>query len=468
MDARDTDSPAFLAAYPSYGTTRMLDDLRAREYPLLDRLGHVYLDYTAGNLVPCSLVERHLALLRDHVLGNPHSTNPASALTTTFVEQARLTVLEFFHADPDEYVVIFTANATEALRLVGEAYPFAQDGEYLLTFDNHNSVNGIREFARARQAPVTYVPVVLSDMRVDDAELAAHLDRGRRGGPRLFAYPAQSNFSGVQHPLDWILLAQERGWDVLLDAAAFTPTNRLDIGRWRPDFVSQSFYKMFGYPTGVGCLIARKAALAKLHRPWFAGGTITVASVQGDRFYLAEGASGFEDGTPNYLALPAVSFGLQYLTGVGVDVIHARVASLTGWLLERLGALRHANGSPLVRVYGPRTTHRRGGTVTFNLYDAAGRPFDHRLVEERANTARISLRTGCFCNPGGGEIALGITGTELASCFRQPEHETHMTIDDFRLCIDGKSTGAVRVSLGLASNLADVEALIEFAATFLV
>ena len=117
----------------------------------------------------------------------------------------------------------------------------------------------------------------------------------------------------MQHPLDWIPLAQERGWDVLLDAAAFTPTNRLDLDRWKPDFVSQSFYKMFGYPTGVGCLIARKAALAKLRRPWFAGGTITVASVQGDKFYLAEGASAFEDGTPNYLALPAVEFGLQYI-----------------------------------------------------------------------------------------------------------------------------------------------------------
>ena len=264
------------------------------------------------------------------------------------------------------------------------------------------------------------------------AELAAHLERGNRGGHRLFAYPAQSNFSGVQHPLDWIPLAQERGWDVLLDAAAFTPTNRLDLGRWRPDFVSQSFYKMFGYPTGVGCLIARKAALAKLRRPWFAGGTITVASVQGDRFYLAEGASAFEDGTPNYLALPAVEFGLQYLSQIGIDTIHTRVRCLTGWLIERLTSLRHSGGEPLARIYGPRSDIRRGGTVTFNFYDAAGRAIDHRDVEERANAAGISLRTGCFCNPGGGEIALGITGTELSSCFHQPEHETHLTIDDFR------------------------------------
>ena len=335
----------FTAAYPKYSTTRALDDRRARDYPLLDSLGHVYLDYTAGNLVPLSLVDRHMALLRDHLLGNPHSTNPASALATTFVEQARLSVLDFFNADPDEYVVVFTANATQALKLVGEAYPFDAGGEYLLTFDNHNSVNGIREFARAKGCPTTYVPIVLPDMRVDEAELAAHLERGKRGGDRLFAYPAQSNFSGVQHPLDWIPLAQERGWDVLLDAAAFTPTNRLDLGRWRPDFVSQSFYKMFGYPTGVGCLIARKAALAKLRRPWFAGGTITVASVQGDRFYLAEGASAFEDGTPNYLALPAVEFGLEYLSQIGIDTIHTRVRCLTGWLIERLTgcATRMAN-----------------------------------------------------------------------------------------------------------------------------
>jgi len=70
--------------------------------------------------------------------------------------------------------VIFTANATQALKLLGEAHPFDGDGEYLLTFDNHNSVNGIREFAHATQCPVTYVPVVLPDMRVDDAELSEH------------------------------------------------------------------------------------------------------------------------------------------------------------------------------------------------------------------------------------------------------------------------------------------------------
>jgi selenocysteine lyase/cysteine desulfurase len=311
------------------------------------------------------------------------------------------------------------------------------------------------------------VPIVLPEMRVNDDELSSFLGRPGHGGHRLFAYPAQSNFSGVQHPLDWIPIAQERGWDVLLDAAAFTPTNRLDLTRWRPDFVSQSFYKIFGYPTGVGCLIARRRALQKLRRPWFAGGTITVASVQGDKYYMAEGETAFEDGTPNYLSVPAVAFGVEYIASIGIDTIHKRVGCLTAWLIERLVALHHSNGKALVRIYGPRSGTRRGGTVTFNLYDRDGRAIDHRDVEERANAANISLRTGCFCNPGGGEIALGITGTELSSCFHQPEHETHFTVDDFRLCIDGKSTGAVRVSLGLVSNIADIDAFIGFAETFL-
>ena len=457
----------FEGAYPAYETTRALDELRAREYPALAGLDCTYLDYTAANLYATSQLERHSALLRDHVFGNPHSTNPTSSFSTSSIARARQRVLAFFNAVPDEWAVIFTTNASQALKLVGESYPFGPASRYLLTFDNHNSVNGIREFARAKGATATYIPVVLPEMRVDERDLERELDRVDPGAPHLFAYPAQSNFSGVQHPLEWIERAQARGWDVLLDAAAFTPANRLDLGRWSPDFVVQSFYKIFGYPTGVGCLLARRRALAKLRRPWFAGGTITVASVQGDKHYLAEGESGFEDGTLDFLALPAVEIGLEHIDAIGMDTIHLRVQCLTGWLLDSLLALRQTGGQPLVRLYGPPTTDRRGGIVTFNFYDRTGRAIDHRVVEERASAVNISLRTGCFCNPGGGEIALGLTGTELSSCFRQPEHETHLTLDDFRMCIDGKSTGAVRVSLGLVSNVADVDRFIGFAKQFI-
>jgi selenocysteine lyase/cysteine desulfurase len=45
-----------------------------------------------------------------------------------------------------------------------------------------------------------------------------------------------------------------------------------------------SFYKMFGYPTGVGALIVKESFLEILERPWFAGGTVDVVQVPGSIF----------------------------------------------------------------------------------------------------------------------------------------------------------------------------------------
>jgi selenocysteine lyase/cysteine desulfurase len=451
----------FLAAHPEFAGTGAVDRLRARDFGRLDNPGQVYLDYTGSGLYAASQVRRHAELLLARVFGNPHSTNPASRESTRLVERCRRRVLEFFGASADEYALIFTANASHAAKLVGESYPFASGDRFLLTFDNHNSVNGIREFVRTRGARTLYLPMTPPDLRVDEAALERALEEADGDRHNLFAYPAQSNFSGVRHPLAWIAKAQARGWDVLLDAAAFAPTNRLDLSRCHPDFVTLSFYKMFGYPTGVGALIARRPALARLHRPWFAGGTLNVASVQADRFVLAEGAAGFEDGTLDFTNIPAVELGLELMESIGVDLVHERVRLLTGWLLDRLLALHHGNGRPLVRLYGPQTTAGRGGTLAMNFYDASGRAIDHQRVELAAGQRRISLRTGCFCNPGAGEVALGLTRGEIEHCFAAGG--SRMTYADLRHCIDPHEAGAVRVSLGLVSNFADVFAFLDFA-----
>ena len=123
----------------------------------------------------------------------------------------------------------------------------------------------------------------------------------------------------------WIDAAHDRGWDVLLDASAFVPTNRLDLSRWHPDFVVVSWYKVFGYPTGVGSLIVRREALERLRRPWFAGGSIGVASVVAPRHTLGPDEVGFEDGTIDYLSLPAIEIGLRHIEAVGMPTIHQHV-----------------------------------------------------------------------------------------------------------------------------------------------
>ncbi len=440
----------------------MLDELRRSDYGRLDAGGHVYLDYTGAGLYADSQLAEHLELLRANVFGNPHSQNPTSAAMTELVEQARAAVLTFFAASPEEYMAIFTPNATGALRLVGEAYPFRAGDRFLLTFDNHNSVNGIREFARARGAETTYVPSVAPDLRVDESLLPRYLTEVGGDHHNLFAYPAQSNFSGVQHPLEWIEQAQSHGWDVLLDAAAFVPTNRLDLSRFHPDFVALSFYKMFGWPTGVGCLVARRGAAEKLERPWFSGGTVIAAFVQRDWHQSTAGPSQFEDGTVDFLNLPAVEIGLRHLELVGIDTIHAHVETLAASLLAALESLRHRNGAPAVTLYGPQGVDRRGATVAFNFLHPDGRIVDERYVDRLARRHKISLRTGCFCNPGAGEIAMTISRETLVG----GEFGEGMTLDDYIETIGLPSGGAVRASLGLASNAADIKRFAAFAAEF--
>eukprot|EP00741_Cyanophora_paradoxa_P012762 tig00020629_g12327.t1 len=246
---------------------------------------HTYLDYTGGGLACQSQVKRLFKLLRKHVLGNPHSMSPTSNVATALEADARKAVLTFFNV-PDDYAVVFTANASGALRIVGECYAFGPDAPLLLSADNHNSVGGIREFARAKGASVTYVPLT-DELFMDEAALFRALREKPAGQRGLFAYPAQSNVSGVKHPLAYAAAAREAGWDVLLDASAFVPTSALDVAKWRPDFVAMSFYKMFGFPTGIGCLLLRHGAAARLRKPYFAGGTVTLVTQQ-TSFHILE------------------------------------------------------------------------------------------------------------------------------------------------------------------------------------
>ena len=430
--------------------------LRAREFSRLDKSGEVYLDYTGSALYGESQVRNHCSLLAETVFGNPHSQSIASLRSTEVIEDARRLTLGFFGADEREYEVIFTGNASGALRLVAEGFAFGPGSQFVLSADNHNSVNGIREHALARGADVRYA-------RLDD-ELRLTSDANeltRPTGPSLYAFPAQSNFSGVQHPLSLVDAAKQAGYAVLLDAAAFAPTNPLQLDVVKPDFVALSFYKMFGYPTGIGALIVRREALADLRRPWFAGGTVEFASVQHRTHMLKAGAEGFEDGTPNFGSIAALADGFALLGDVGMHNAKRRVSQLTTTMLGELASLRHKNGRSMTQVYGPANGVSRGGTVAFNVVDHCGRVVPYQTVERRALERGVSVRGGCFCNPGAAERAFGFPATETLSCMTRARTEG-FTIESFAACLGGTTAvGAVRASLGIASNERDIARLLE-------
>ena len=439
-----------------------LEALRAREFARLDADDHAYLDFTGSALYPDSVVAAHAAMMRGCVLGNPHSESRASLASSALVAEAKARVLRFLDANESEYTVCFTANASAAVGLVAESFRFGPLAPLVLSADNHNSMNGVREYAKRAGAAVHYLPLD-DELRLDRAEGRLHaLPRLNAG---LFAFPAQSNFSGVRHSLELVRRAQARGYRVLLDAAAYLPTSRLSLREVPVDFVALSFYKMFGYPTGIGALIARRTSLAELRRPWFAGGTVDFVSVQNGIHALREGSEGFEDGTANFLAIGAIPAGLDFLEQVGVERVERRASWLALRLMRELDQMRHGNGAPLARVYGPTNGERRGATVAFNVLDASGAAIPYQVVEERARAARVSVRGGCFCNPGAAETAFGFAADHARRCLLETR-ATGWSIAQFAECMQGNAVGAIRASFGAPSNGNDLERLLAVIATF--
>lgn len=429
--------------------------LRSREFGRLDAGGHAYLDYTGSGLYGASQLEWHRDWLAERTLGNPHSENPASLASTAEVERVRERLFDFFSADPKTWELVFTANASCAIKLVGESFPFSPDSRFVLATDNHNSIGGMRTFARRAGASVDFLPLT-ADLRLD--EPLTHLGEPA-AGPSLLALPAQSNFSGVKHDLSLVGKARARGFRVFLDTAAYVPTNPLSLDDVEPDFACVSFYKMFGYPTGLGALFARRDALATLQRPWYAGGAVDFVSIQNDVYQLRSAGGAFEDGTPDFLGIAAVEPGLDLLERVGMPRLQGHVRHLTGRLLDGLLELRHPSGTPGVALYGPADTQMRGGTVSFNLLDGDGDPIPFEVVERAAGQVGVSVRGGCFCNPGAAEVAFNMPAGETLNCLE--ELREGFTLAGFRDCLGSTvPVGAVRASLGIASTADDVDRLL--------
>lgn len=449
----DTD---FKLRFPEYGNTKIIDELRSTEYARLDKTKQVYLDYTGGSLYAQSQLDWHFELLKNDVFGNPHSTNPTSFLATQFAEDSRKKILSYFNAT-ENYICVFTQNATQSLGIIGDCFPFQDNGQFLLTVDNHNSVNGIREFCKNKGANFDYVKLNVEDLSINTHDLDSKLNSFTDKKHKLFAFPAQSNVSGAKHPLNYIEKAQNKGWSVLLDAAAYVPSSRLDLTEHQPDFVSLSFYKMFGYPTGLGCLLIHKKSFHLLDKKWFSGGNVSMVSVVADGFFLQNNHEKFENGTINYLGIPAIKFGLEWIEKIGINNIQTRVKCLTNFTLEEFSKLKHSNGLPLIKIAGPGKSDLRGGTIIFNVFDQNNKIYPIKEIELFANSHNISLRTGCFCNPGIDELNCAIGSDGISDFFSKYTTGNNCDVMEFL----GINRGNIRISFGLVSNFNDTKALLD-------
>ena len=258
----------------------------------------------------------------------------------------------------------------------------------------------------------------------------------------------------MQHPLDLVDEAHDAGWDVLVDAAAFAPTNRFDVGPLATGLRDALLLQDVRLPHGRRLPAGATRPAGPLCRPWFAGGTITIASVQGDGHYLHDDEAAFEDGTVDYLNLPAVDD-----RPAPPRAHRPRRHPRPGRLPHGVAARARSSGcaTPTAarwcRSTGPPTPSARGGTVTFLMHDVDGRPIDDRRVEELANRVSISLRTGCFCNPGAGEIAHHLGAGEMQRWFERDEPVSFLELRERLLAEHDLLVAAIRVSVGARDQL---------------
>jgi selenocysteine lyase/cysteine desulfurase len=108
----------------------------------------------------------------------------------------------------------------------------------------------------------------------------------------------------------------------------------------------------------------------------------------------------------------------------------------------------------------------RGGTIAFSLDDPEGARLDYRKVEALANRENISLRTGCFCNPGTGEIVHNLTRDEMAQAFNRPEPMSFESFYDWSSREYERAPSTIRISVGIATNFADIYRFMNFLAGF--
>lgn len=455
-----------------------IDELRSTQFPQLK--GDVYLDHAGATLYSRSQVLANLEDLCKTLYGNPHSQSGCSNISSNVVSNAREEVLKYFNVTAAEYKCVFTSGATGALKLVGEYFPWTSKSRFWYTMENHNSVLGIREYALAAGASAYAVEVEGSSqqqkvkLRARQCRTLGSPDKLEEGVPfSLFAFPSECNFSGKKFDLGLIKFMQSGQcprdlgdkWMVLIDAAKGCGTSQLDLSTYPADFVAISFYKIFGYPTGLGALLIRTQSSGILQKKYFGGGTVAACVADVDFVQRRENVEQWlEDGTVPFLGIAALHRGFLTINKLGIPNIGMHVGSLAKFTASQLSGLKHENGNSVCVLYGNHASARywgdncnQGPIIAFNLKRMDGTWIGYREVEKLAALNSIHLRTGCFCNPGACSNLLELSVSEI----RANLEAGHVCWDDHDIFND-KPTGAVRVSFGYMSSIEDALALVDF------
>ncbi|PWY98319.1 PLP-dependent transferase [Testicularia cyperi] len=460
---------------------------RIRDQQCPQLLDACYLDAAAAPPFPAELVQNVATDLGSKLYSNPHSKSPSAVLTADAIDATRVRVVKelFGIATPHDWHLVFTSGTTASLKLVAEAFDWQRLGGFRCLAESHTSLLGIRDLAvRAGSSFATF----------DETTAEAFY---RDMAPGLIGLPLQCNATGRRYGNLMRRICKHRNNTfVLVDAASYlSSSSRLDFAQLtedeQPDFVAFSFYKIFGYPTGLGGLLVKKSAAHALSNKIFFGGGTVDAIVSESRWTKPrkDFVSRFEDGTVNIHGILAIPHAIDYYNsrfGSWKDR-KAHTQAVTRKAFVTMSALCHANGNPVVRVYTQSQTGRRwiesqanaksdlrteedpkapaaddadqGPILNFSVLTADGRVVPPQEVDRLACVSNIHLRMGRHCNAGFVTNQLGATPEQL-----QLEYAQGVGCDD-----SGDSdviSTSLRASLCLLNTDEDIQRLVGFVRRF--
>lgn len=360
-----------------------IEEIR-KDFPILSRTVYnrplVYLDNAATTQKPRAVVE---AMTEEYysVNANVHrGVHYLSQQATELHEQARANVQKFINAR-SEAEIIFTRGTTESLNLVafsfGEAF-LKEGDEVLVSVMEHHSNIVPWQMLRERKGIVLKV-IQMTDEGEIDLEAYKNLFSPRT---RLVCIAHVSNVLGTVNPVkEMAAIAHAHGAKVLVDGAQSVPHRRVDVQDIGCDFLTFSGHKIYG-PTGIGVLYGREELLEKM--PPYQGGGEMIARVSFEKTTYERLPFKFEAGTPDFVGSHALAVALDYVRGIGQDIIAAHEADLTRYAMEQMSLI------PGMKIYG--TAREKDAVISFNVGDI--HPLDLGTLLDRLG---IAIRTGHHC-----------------------------------------------------------------------
>ncbi|KAL7229649.1 hypothetical protein ACSBR2_008205 [Camellia fascicularis] len=280
----------FTNAYPQYSETKV-DRIRARDYYHICLSNRVCLDYIGIGLFSHSQLQNQYSSTIP--IASSSSSPPPQSSDFPFFgvsyksvnlksqllhggegseleSSMRKKIMDFLNVSENDYCMVFTANRSSAFKLLAESYPFQSSRKLLTVYDYESeAVEAMTIAAEKRGARVMSAEFTWPRLRIHSKKLKTMVVRKRKKQKNrgLFVFPLQSRVTGTSYSYQWMSMARENGWHVLLDACALGPKdmNSFGLSLIRPDFLVCSFYKVFGEnPTGFGCLFVKKSTVPVL------------------------------------------------------------------------------------------------------------------------------------------------------------------------------------------------------------